>query len=98
MHVADVDGVRITGPALRRRPDQLQRAADGRPPGATASHAANPTSVQDVFFRIGGAIAGKATDRLVVNNNDTMIDDIWAWRGDHGSRLGWTVEHRRRPA
>ena len=48
--------------------------------------------MQDVFFRIGGAVSGKATNSLVVNSNDTIIDDIWAWRADHGSApTGWTI-------
>src|SRR5262249_29326306 len=61
------------------------------PAGSTAGHAANPTSIQDVFFRIGGAGAGKATNSLVVNSANTLIDHIWAWRADHGTGVGWTV-------
>lgn len=61
--------------------------------GSTASHAANPTTVQDVFFRIGGAIAGKATNSLIVNSANTIIDHIWAWRADHGNAgtVGWNT-------
>ena len=59
------------------------------------SHAANPTTVQDVFFRIGGMVAGKATNSLVVNTNNTIIDHTWAWRADHGSRHRLDGEHRR---
>ena len=56
------------------------------------SHAGNPTTVQDVFFRVGGAVAGKATNSLVVNSNNVIVDDIWAWRADHGSAAtGWTI-------
>jgi hypothetical protein len=46
-----------------------------------------------VFFRIGGDIAGKATASLVVNSGDTIVDDIWAWRADHGNggTVGWTT-------
>jgi len=63
------------------------------PAGSSASHASNPTSVQDVFFRIGGDIAGQATNSLVVNSNNTLVDDIWAWRADHGNSgtVGWTI-------
>jgi hypothetical protein len=53
------------------------------------SSADAPTLVQDVFFRIGGAEAGQATDSLVVNTDDTILDDIWAWRADHGAGVGW---------
>jgi hypothetical protein len=43
-----------------------------------------------VFFRIGGQLAGKATNSLVVNSNDTIIDHTWAWGADHGSGVDWT--------
>ena len=47
--------------------------------------------MQDVFFRIGGAGPGKATNSLVVNSSNTIIDHIWAWRADHGAGVGWTI-------
>ena len=46
--------------------------------------------MQDVFFRIGGATPGQATDSLVVNSSHVILDDIWAWRADHGTGVGWT--------
>ena len=50
----------------------------------------NPAALQDVFFRIGGAQEGKATNSLVVNSDNVILDDIWAWRADHGNGVGWT--------
>ena len=47
--------------------------------------------MQDVFFRIGGATPGKATTSLVVNSDNVLLDDIWAWRADHGNGVGWTA-------
>ncbi len=47
--------------------------------------ASDPALVQDVFFRIGGATAGAATDSLVVDGSHVILDDIWAWRADHGA-------------
>ena len=44
-----------------------------------------------MFFRIGGPHVGKATVSLEVNTDHTILDDIWAWRADHGSGVGWTV-------
>jgi len=51
--------------------------------------ASDPTALQDVFFRIGGAEPGSATSSLVVNSNNVILDDIWAWRADHGNGVGW---------
>ncbi len=91
MSVSDVDGVRVAGllfdAGSTNSPVLLQ--IGGSAPGA--AHAADPISVQDVFFRIGGAGAGKATTSLLVNSNNTLIDHIWAWRADHGTGVGWTV-------
>jgi hypothetical protein len=55
-----------------------------------ANNASDPTTLQDVFFRIGGAEAGSATTSLIVNSNNVILDDIWAWRADHGNGVGWT--------
>ena len=93
MHVADVDGVRIKGLLMDAGTTNSSALLTVGTQGSTASHAANPDSVQDVFFRIGGDIAGKATDSLVVNAGNTLVSDIWAWRADHGNAgtVGWTT-------
>jgi hypothetical protein len=56
-----------------------------------AGDPADPTTLSDVFFRIGGATPGKAATTLVVNSDDVLLDDIWAWRADHGNGVGWDV-------
>ncbi|MFG3288604.1 discoidin domain-containing protein [Streptomyces sp. NPDC048179] len=91
MHVADVDGVKLAGfliDAGSVNSDTLLRIGD---PGSTADHSANPTSMQDVFVRIGGAGPGLATNSVVVNSNNVLIDHTWLWRADHGSGVGWTT-------
>jgi hypothetical protein len=52
--------------------------------------ASDPAVLSDVFFRIGGAAAGSATNSLIVNSSNVILDDIWAWRADHGNGVGWT--------
>ena len=93
MQVSDVDGVRLQGLLLDAGTVNSAALLTVGTAGSTVSHASNPISVQDVFFRIGGDIAGKATSSLVVNANDTIVDDIWAWRADHGNggTVGWTT-------
>ena len=51
----------------------------------------NPSLLADVFFRIGGPAQGRATTSLIVNNNNVLLDHIWAWRADHGNGVGWTL-------
>jgi hypothetical protein len=93
MQVADVDGIRIKGLLFDAGTVNSAALLTVGPSGATASHAANPATLQDVFFRIGGATVGKATNSLVVNSNDAIIDHTWAWRADHGNAgtVGWTI-------
>ena len=93
IQTADVDGVRVSGLLLDAGTNNSPSLLTVGTPGSSANHSANPTSVQDVFFRIGGDIAGKATDSLVVNANNTLVNDIWAWRADHGNpgTVGWTT-------
>ena len=50
----------------------------------------DPTLLQDVFFRVGGATPGRATTSLVVDDDHAILDDVWAWRADHGNGVGWT--------
>ena len=41
-------------------------------------------------MRAVGPHLGKAVTSLVVNRDNTILDDIWAWRADHGIGVGWT--------
>ena len=54
------------------------------------SSSSDPSALQEVFFRIGGAEPGQATVSLSVGGDNTILDDIWAWRADHGNGVGWT--------
>jgi hypothetical protein len=93
MQTADVPGIKLSGIIFDAGPQNsralLEVGTRGHH-GPSTHSATDPTLVQDVFFRIGGAEAGQATDSLVVNSDDTILDDIWAWRADHGAGVGWT--------
>ncbi|MFJ9670156.1 coagulation factor 5/8 type domain-containing protein [Streptomyces sp. NPDC101221] len=89
LRVADVDGVRLAGFLVDAGPVNSATLLEIGPEGASADHAANPTTVQDVFVRIGGAGPGKATTSMVVNSRHTIVDHTWVWRADHGDGVGW---------
>ncbi|GAA3048815.1 RICIN domain-containing protein [Kitasatospora albolonga] len=91
MTVADVDGVKIAGVLFDAGPVNSPVLLQLGPAGSTARHTANPASLHDVFFRIGGAGVGRATQSLVVNSSDVIGDHTWIWRADHGSGVGWTA-------
>jgi len=57
------------------------------------SHASDPVSVDDVFFRVGGEEVGSVTTAFIDNSNNSIIDDVWSWRADHGAGGGsWTSD------
>ncbi|WP_406146121.1 coagulation factor 5/8 type domain-containing protein [Streptomyces sp. NBC_01012] len=89
LKVGDVDGVKVAGLLIDAGTTNSDTLVEVGPEGASASHSDNPTSLQDVFVRVGGAGAGKATTGMVVNSNDTIIDHTWLWRADHGDGVGW---------
>ncbi|WP_369194948.1 coagulation factor 5/8 type domain-containing protein [Streptomyces djakartensis] len=89
LRVADVDGVRLAGFLVDAGPVNSATLLEIGPRGASREHSANPTTVQDVFVRIGGAGPGKATTSMVVNSRHTIVDHTWVWRADHGEGVGW---------
>ncbi|MEU9314588.1 coagulation factor 5/8 type domain-containing protein [Streptomyces sp. NPDC048295] len=89
IRVGDVDGVKLAGLLVDAGPVNSDTLIEVGPKDASTSHADNPTSLQDVFVRVGGAGAGKATTGMVINSNDTIIDHTWLWRADHGEGVGW---------
>ena len=91
MSVADVKGVKLAGLLFDAGPVSSRVLLEVGTRHAHKSDPADPTSVQDVFFRIGGAALGKATTSLIVNSDYVLLDDIWAWRADHGNGVGWTA-------
>jgi hypothetical protein len=89
---ADVDGVKLAGLLVDAGQTNSPVLVQVGPPGSTANHTANPTSLHDVFMRIGGAVPGRATVSLQVNSNNVIGDHMWLWRADHpASGTGWTV-------
>jgi hypothetical protein len=90
--VDDVDGVKISNLLFDAGTVNSAALLTVGISGSHVNHSADPSSVQDVFFRIGGALAGVATTSLIVNSDYAIIDDIWAWRADHGAvATGWTI-------
>jgi hypothetical protein len=86
-------GVKIAGFLFDAGPVNSPVLLDLGTPSSHKSDPSDPTTLNDVFFRIGGPAVGKATNSLVVNSDNVLLDDIWAWRADHGNpgTVGWTV-------
>jgi hypothetical protein len=81
-----VDAGEVSSPVLLRVGDRHhghRRTGDPR----------NPTTLNDVYFRVGGPHVGRADVTLEVNSDHVLIDHVWVWRADHGvpGSVGWTV-------
>ncbi len=90
--VADVGGVQIASVLIDAGPVNSPVLVQlGHPTGLRVRHVSDPSTLSDVFFRIGGATAGLATTTLEVDSDDVILDNLWAWRADHGNGVGWTT-------
>jgi hypothetical protein len=99
VRVGDVQGASLAGLTIDAGPTNsplLMQIGTGRP-GVTPATASDPTTLSDVFFRIGGPHVGSATVSLEVNSDHVILDDIWAWRADHGNAgsVGWDINPAR---
>jgi hypothetical protein len=85
LDVADVPGVIVAGVTIdagTKESPVLLRV--GRTHGHGHSSPRDPTTLSDVYFRVGGPHVGKADTALQVNSDDVLIDHTWVWRADHG--------------
>ncbi len=99
LEVADVSGVVVAGvtidagtrksPALLRvgkkhHGDDDDDDDDDDRGSSKKSSPSNPTTLSDVYFRVGGPHVGKADVALEVSSDNVLIDHTWVWRADHG--------------
>ncbi|HWH97519.1 MAG TPA: adenylyl cyclase [Pseudolysinimonas sp.] len=86
--VADVPGVIVAGVTIDagavESPVLLEVGKKNGNNGSKKRDASNPTTLSDVYFRVGGPHVGKADVALEVNSDNVLIDHTWAWRADHG--------------
>ena len=91
MVVVPDSGVKLSGLIIDAGPVNSPVLLSVGLPGAGGS-SADPDLIQDVYFRVGGAESTptSATVSLLDNASNSIIDDVWAWRADHGNAVGWT--------
>lgn len=91
MVAADVGGLKIAGlmfdAGLMNSPVLLQLGQSK----THMSHADNPSSLNDIYCRVGGAIAGQTEVCVIINSNHVIADHFWLWRADHGVGADWQV-------
>jgi hypothetical protein len=86
--VADVPGVVVAGVTIDAGPVEspvlLQVGKKNGNSSPKKNDASNPTTLSDVYFRVGGPHLGSADIALEVNRDNVLIDHTWVWRADHG--------------
>ena len=86
--VADVPGVVVAGVTIDagtvESPVLLEVGKKNGNHSPKKSDPSNPTTLSDVYFRVGGPHVGKAAVALEVNRDNVLIDHTWVWRADHG--------------
>lgn len=92
MNVSDEDGIKVCGllfDAGEKESTTLLQVGDKK---TKVSHANNPLSFSDVYFRVGGGkYAGKVKNCVTINSNNVIGDNFWVWRADHSTNVGWDV-------
>ena len=94
MQISDVDGVQLSGIMFDAgsHSKNLLRLGEKK---TDVRHSDNPTVLNDVYYRIGGAGTGATSVdvTLEINSNDVVGDNFWVWRADHGNAgsVGWEI-------
>lgn len=89
LEVGDADGVTVCGllfDAGTKPTDVLLKVGE-----TSTGHADDPIFLYDCFFRVGGNVEENtyAEISLEIVASDVVTDNIWLWRADHGSGVGW---------
>ena len=65
-------------------PSLLQVGINGQDHGDSN----DPTTLSDVYCRVGGRVEAQTQSCITVNDSYTILDNLWLWRADHGVGAG----------
>src|SRR5262249_60887412 len=87
MVVVPNSGVKLSGLIIDAGPVNSPVLLSVGTPGPGS--AGNPDLIQDIYFRVGGAetTPTSASVSLLDNASNSIIDNVWAWRADHGNAV-----------
>jgi hypothetical protein len=88
--ISDVDGVKIGGLIFDAGPVSSPALLQVGITKGMLNHSGDPIFLYDLSMRVGGATAGTTASCLQINANDVVGDNLWLWRADHGTGVGWT--------
>jgi hypothetical protein len=90
MTIADVDGVKVGGIMFDAGPLASSSLLQVGSAASSLDHSTNPICLYDICSRVGGATAGTTMTCVTINANNVVGDNLWIWRADHGTGVGWT--------
>jgi hypothetical protein len=90
MVISDVDGVKVTGIIFDAGTTASPSLLEVGTAASSVDHSADPVCLYDICSRVGGEFPGTTTNCVTINANDVMGDNLWLWRADHGTGVGWT--------
>jgi len=90
MIISDVDGVKVSDIIFDAGTAASPSLLEVGTTKSSVNHSADPICLYDICSRVGGEFAGTTTNCVTINANDVIGDNLWLWRADHGTGVGWT--------
>ena len=90
LEASDVDGLKIGGLVIDASTTNSANLMVIGETGSVKDHSSDPTSLWDIFCRVGGEFSGTASCMVTINSSNVILDHAWLWRADHGAGAGWT--------
>jgi len=90
MVISDVNGVKVSGIIFDAGTTASPTLLEVGMATNSADHSADPICLYDICSRVGGEFVGTTSNCVTINANDVIGDNLWLWRADHGTGVGWT--------
>src|SRR5208282_6161551 len=91
MVISDVDGVKVAGILFDAGTTASPSLLTVGTATSSVDHSADPICLYDICSRVGGQFVGTTTNCVTINANNVIGDNLWLWRADHGTGVGWTA-------
>jgi len=85
----DMSGIILAGLMVDAGPELSSSLIQIGPEDSDSDFSDNPTSLHDIYCRVGGAVVGQAEATITINSNYVIGDHFWLWRADHGIGTEW---------
>jgi hypothetical protein len=90
LRVEAVEGVIVSGLVVDAGATESPVLVQFGLPGQQTGRAENPHWIHDLVCRVGGYGLGKVKAMVAIHGDHVVGDNLWLWRADHGTNVGWT--------